>query len=448
MTEFNTENNPKSVTNFNSSIHSSEFNELFHSDSTSSDQKPYWLDSFPEIVGRSPLMLKVLDTVYKIASSNSSVLINGESGTGKELIAAAIHRLSKRASKKFVAINCSAIPEDLLESELFGHEKGAFTGAVSKRLGVFGQADGGTLFLDEIGDMPIRLQSKLLRVLQDKKFTPLGGQNLYCSDVRIIAATNVDLYKAVLKNKFRLDLYYRLNVLPVYIPPLRERPEDIPDLLNKFLQNTNKINSRSCHFSSEAVELLCKYPWPGNVRELQNLVERMSILAKNSIITVDNLPDTYKNYIYQNTMEEKSISSSSTGSYLDTPSSMKVVSSTILPLSSNTNSLTNSLNLNLQVNSKLNTKDKDKNKSIDKNMDTDKSKTTEYDFSNIELPQEGIDIVNYIEQLENHLTLQALHKTSNNKNQAAKLLGLNRTTLVERIKKRKLIQLQEPSREL
>ena len=166
MTEFNTNGNLNSGASFNSSLHSSEFNELFQS--KSSDNEQYWLDCFPEIVGRSPKMLKVLETVYKISFSNSSVLINGESGTGKELIASAIHRLSPRASKKFVAINCSAIPETLLESELFGHEKGAFTGAATKRVGLFGQADGGTLFLDEIGDMPLRLQSKLLRVLQDR----------------------------------------------------------------------------------------------------------------------------------------------------------------------------------------------------------------------------------------------------------------------------------------
>ncbi len=433
MTEFNTINT-RNTGSINSSLHSSEFNELFQSKDTRDDQ-PYWLDCFPEIVGRSPKMLKVLETVYKISFSNSSVLINGESGTGKELIASAIHRLSPRASKKFVAINCSAIPETLLESELFGHEKGAFTGASTKRIGLFGQADGGTLFLDEIGDMPLRLQSKLLRVLQDKKFTPLGGQNIYCSDVRIIAATNINLDRAVSEGKFRLDLYYRLNVLPVYIPPLRERPEDIPDLLNKFLQNTNKLSgSGSCHFSSEALTILCQYPWPGNVRELQNLVERMSILSKNSVITVDILPDSYKNYHAQASQGQTVLSQEHTNNMV---SKMTVVPGNIPTIPTST--VNQSTNINVNLNTNLHTN------ALSQRTDP---KNIQYDFSNIELPQEGIDIVNYIEQLENHLTLQALNKTSNNKNQAAKLLGLNRTTLVERIKKRKLIQLQEPSKEL
>ena len=446
MTEFNTINT-HNTGSINSSLHSSEFNELFQSKDTRDDQ-PYWLDCFPEIVGRSPKMLKVLETVYKISFSNSSVLINGESGTGKELIASAIHRLSPRASKKFVAINCSAIPETLLESELFGHEKGAFTGAATKRVGLFGQADGGTLFLDEIGDMPLRLQSKLLRVLQDKKFTPLGGQNIYCSDVRIIAATNINLDRAVSEGKFRLDLYYRLNVLPVYIPPLRERPEDIPDLLNKFLQNTNKLSgSGSCHFSSEALTILCQYPWPGNVRELQNLVERMSILSKNGTIGLDSLPDTYKQYSNHyknmdlsisggglnkmetfNTSNTRTQANSSTGVNYNVGSSNQSTSNSKVDIA---NSPYTYLNECL-------------NRSIQK-VSSDKNT---YDFSSIELPESGIDMVEYIEQLENYLTLQALNKTSNNKNQAAKLLGLNRTTLVERIKKRKLIPLQEPSKEL
>ena len=206
-----------------------------------------WAQAFPEIVGRSASMCRVLETVAKIARSESAVMINGESGTGKELIARAIHRLSARCHKPFIAINCSAIPENLLESELFGHEKGSFTGAVKQHHGVFARTEGGTLFLDEIGDMAPALQSKLLRVLQEKAFTPVGGKESIKSNVRIIAATHVDLEGAILTGTFRADLYYRINVLPVTLPPLRDRVEDIPYLLKHFLTSrTARTLNRKC----------------------------------------------------------------------------------------------------------------------------------------------------------------------------------------------------------
>jgi len=216
----------------------------------------HWRNSFPEIIGRSIPMMNVLETVSKVARSDSAVLIYGESGTGKELIAKALHRLSPRADKAFVAINCSAIPELLLESELFGYEKGAFTGADKRRAGKFEHASGGTIFLDEIGDMPAQLQAKLLRVLQEKRFTPIGSNESREADVRIIAATNVDLESAVKKQTFRLDLYYRLNVLPVQLPALRERSEDIPSLLEHFLEISNRAGGGGCWFTPEAVDVL------------------------------------------------------------------------------------------------------------------------------------------------------------------------------------------------
>jgi transcriptional regulator with PAS, ATPase and Fis domain len=255
-----------------------------------------WRDAFPEIIGRSVAMQRVLETVSKIARSDSSVLISGPSGTGKELIASAIHRLSPRSTKRFIPINCSAIPEDLLESELFGHEKGAFTGADRRRAGYFEIAEGGTILLDEIGDMPQRLQAKLLRVLQERKFSPLGGSELKRADVRVIAATNVDLEKAVAEGRFRLDLYYRLNVLPIHLPALNERSEDISSLLDHFLEISNRVHSPTnpCFFSQELVDHLSKYAWPGNVRELQNLVERVVVIKGGGAISVDQLPREYQ----------------------------------------------------------------------------------------------------------------------------------------------------------
>lgn len=357
-----------------------------------------WRQALSEIVGRSEAMEKVLQTIGKVARSDSPVLIHGESGTGKELIAQALHRLSLRASRRFLAINCSAIPETLLESELFGFVKGAFTGADKNRKGYFEEASGGTLFLDEIGEMPPRLQSKLLRVLQEKQFSPVGSNEVKTADVRIITATNVDLEEAVAQQRFRLDLFYRLNVLPITLPPLRDRKGDVRQLLDYFLELSNQQHClhNPCYITPEVFQCLERYPWPGNVRELQNLIERLVVMSGGGTITLDSLPFEYRQLKAGATSRPREA----------------------LPI-------------------------------IEELPDRTIWSTSENPLDPVELlPETGINLESYIEHLENSLIMQALERTGNNKNQAAKLLGLNRTTLVERIKKRKLAPLNSPSKEL
>ncbi len=351
-----------------------------------------------DIVGKSEAMEKVFQTIGKVARSDSPVLIHGESGTGKELVACALHRLSLRATRRFLAVNCSAIPETLLESELFGYVKGAFTGADKNRKGYFEEAHGGTLFLDEIGEMPPRLQAKLLRVLQEKQYSPVGSNEVKSADVRVITATNVDLEEAVAQNRFRLDLFYRLNVLPVTLPPLRERKGDVRQLLDYFLHRSNQMHTlhNPCYFQPEVYQCLERYPWPGNVRELQNLMERLVVMSGGGAITLDSLPPEYRKPKAGATVRDREpvLETLKETSVQEWPQE----ASAILPAEI--------------------------------------------------LPLEGIDLEIYIERLENTLIMQALERTGNNKNQAAKLLGLNRTTLVERIKKRKLVPLNLPSKEL
>jgi formate hydrogenlyase transcriptional activator len=244
-------------------------------------------DNFEEIVGTSPALQRVLKLVETVAPTSSTVLICGETGTGKELIARAIHNLSPRSAKTFVKLNCAALPAGLLESELFGHEKGAFTGAVAQRIGRLELADHGTLFLDEVGEIPLELQPKLLRVLQEREFERLGGTRTIRTDVRLIAATNRDLAAMVQEQKFRSDLFFRLNVFPVELPPLRERPEDIPLLVRHFAEEFSRRMSRTVEtISSETMNALCQYRWPGNIRELQNVIERSVILSSGPSLNV------------------------------------------------------------------------------------------------------------------------------------------------------------------
>ncbi len=246
--------------------------------------------SFEQIVGHSEKLSKVLDLIRKVADTSSNVLIFGESGTGKELVARAIHYNSRRRERPFVAVNCSALPEPLLESELFGHMKGAFTGAVSNKEGLFEIANDGTIFLDEIGETPLGIQVKLLRVLQEKEFRRVGGTRDMKIDVRIVAATNRDLEKAIADGRFREDLYYRLDVIPIHLPPLRERPEDIPLLVEAFLQKfTQEMGKTITRIEPEAVELLGKQEWKGNVRELENVMERIVALASGGTIGPDQV---------------------------------------------------------------------------------------------------------------------------------------------------------------
>jgi len=317
---------------------------------------------YENLIGSSEGIQKVCSLIEKVAETDSTILILGESGTGKELVARTIHYNSPRKNKPLIPINCGAIPETLLESELFGHEKGAFTGASTTRIGRFELADGGTIFLDEIGDMSPTLQVKLLRVLQQREFERVGGVRTIKVDVRIIAATNIDLEHAVHEGKFREDLYYRLNVIPVVIPPLRERADDIPLLMDHFLSHFNKSKKRDIKgFSPAAMDILISYPWPGNIRELENLVERLIILKGNGTICPDDLPE-------------------------------KFISHTL----NNEGAL------------------------------------------HITLPETGVNLKDVVEEFENNLILQAMQKAQGVKNKAAQLLSLNRTTLVEKLKKKKL----------
>jgi two-component system nitrogen regulation response regulator GlnG len=257
-------------------------------------QEPYRLDR--SIIGSSAAMQQVYKIIGKTAASDVTVLITGETGTGKELIARALHYNSSRLGKPFIAINCAAIPRELLESELFGHEKGSFTGATERRLGKFEQAKGGTLFLDEIGDMPAELQTKLLRVLQEKEITRTGGNSTIQVDVRIIAATNQDILDKIKQKEFREDLFYRLNVVPIVLPPLRERSDDIHDLTHFFINKANEelgVKIQGC--CEETMNLLRTYHWPGNIREMENSIYRATLLASDPILAPGDFPDLVPN---------------------------------------------------------------------------------------------------------------------------------------------------------
>jgi two-component system, NtrC family, response regulator HydG len=246
--------------------------------------------SLPGIIGHSKEMQQALDLVMRVAPTDATILIQGESGTGKEVIAKAIHHTSPRTQHPFVAVNCGALPEPLLESEIFGHVKGAFTGATAHKKGLFEEAHGGTFFLDEIGDMPLSLQVKFLRVLQEGEIRRVGSNQATSVDVRVLAATNRDLGQLMQQGQFREDLYYRLNVIPLALPPLRERREDIPALAEHFLRRFGDKQHRPLSLTANAVERLLRYPWPGNVRELENAMERTAILTRNDLIGPDELP--------------------------------------------------------------------------------------------------------------------------------------------------------------
>ena len=255
---------------------------------------------FEQVIGNSSALEAVLEQIERVAPTGSTVLIQGETGTGKELIAHAIHNLSSRAGRPFVRLNCAAIPLDLLESELFGHEKGAFTGAIAQKIGRFELADKGTLFLDEVGDIPPALQPKLLRVLQEQEFERLGSTRTHQVDVRLVAATNRDLTDMVKRNEFRSDLYYRLNVFPVMLPPLRERREDIPALVTHFAEIFGRRMGKQIeHIPPTTMSALSSYHWPGNIRELQNLIERAVILSNDGVLP-NSLPETGAQHVAVN----------------------------------------------------------------------------------------------------------------------------------------------------
>ncbi|MGV8074027.1 MAG: sigma-54-dependent transcriptional regulator [Syntrophobacteraceae bacterium] len=318
---------------------------------------------YDKLIGESAPMQKLYRTIHRVSRADSTVLITGESGTGKELIAKAIHFYSDRQEKPFVPINCGAIPEELLESELYGHEKGSFTGALKERKGRFELAHQGTVFLDEIGEMSQKLQVKLLRFLQERKFERVGGSRTIQVDVRIVAATNKDLEKAVVDSEFREDLFYRLNVIPIHVAPLRDRDGDIPLMIHHFLKrHCQEKDIPQKRISRAAAEALEQYKWPGNVRELENLIERLVILTEEDEIALDDLPSRLRQLQMQSCQPQ----------------------------------------------------------------------------TYIKLAKDGIDLKKTLDELENRLILEALEKAAGVKNKAAHLLGLNRTTLIEKMKKKKI----------
>jgi transcriptional regulator with PAS, ATPase and Fis domain len=248
-------------------------------------------DKFKDIIAHSKAMKSVLTIAYKASKTSSTILIRGGSGTGKELVAKSIHKNSDRAGRPFVAVNCGAIPATLLESELFGYEQGAFTGAFKRKIGKFEQANGGTIFLDEIGDMPVEMQVKLLRIIQEKEFQRVGGNETIKCNLRIITATHRRIEEAIEKGEFREDLYYRINVIPIYLPSLMERREDIPILANYFIDKiSSELGKKHIVLSKEAENCLCRHNWPGNVRELENLIERLITLCDRDVIELQDLP--------------------------------------------------------------------------------------------------------------------------------------------------------------
>lgn len=263
--------------------------------------------SLPNIIGNSDRMQEIFEAVHRVADSKATVILYGESGTGKELIAKAIHYMGPRTKGPFIKFNCASIPEGLLESELFGHERGAFTGAVSARKGRFELAHGGTLLLDEIGDLPINLQPKILRVLQEKEFERVGGEKTIKVDVRLIAATSRNLEELVSKGSFREDLFYRLNVVPIFVPSLRERKEDIPLLIEFFLKKFNIENKKNVSMSPQSLKVLIDYHWPGNVRELENTVERLVVMSDSTIVTPSSLPVNLKLPSHDEVMQKESL---------------------------------------------------------------------------------------------------------------------------------------------
>ncbi len=315
---------------------------------------------YPYLIGEHPLIQKITLLVKKVAATDATILIMGESGTGKELVARAIHSASSRVDRPFIPVNCGAIPAELLESEMFGHERGAFTGAIGQRAGMFQLANGGTIFLDEVGEMNPTLQVKLLRVLQDREVRPVGADRTLKVDVRVIAASNKELAAEVEAGNFREDLFYRLQVIPIVMPPLRERRSDIPLLVRHFLEKHNrKRPGRPVDVAEEAMVHLWEYDWPGNVRELENLLERLVILSEDGRVEMEHLPLSIRSFI-----SEKKIPRPALG-------------------------------------------------------------------------DEGLDLNSAVEEFENRLIEEALRRTKGNKQAAARLLGLKRTTLVAKLRRRK-----------
>ncbi len=339
--------------------------------------------------GHSKAVQQVSELIERVANTNANVLILGESGTGKEVVARSIHTISNRASKYFVPVNCAAIPQELLESELFGHVKGAFTGAITDRKGRFELAEGGTLFLDEIGDMDLNMQAKLLRVLQEKVYERVGSGKSINANVRVIAATHRNLEDMVAKGEFREDLYYRLHVYPIELPPLRRRAEDLPSLVYAITDKIRRETGTEVKVTPDAMSALAHYTWPGNVRELSNLLERLSILYPDKVVDATKLPSKYGSF--NNPETNNSVSED-------------------LPIDTFTKATSSETSLEEQNNL---------------------SKTIGMPL----LTEEGVDLKSHLATVERFYIQQALNLANGVVAQAAKLLGLRRTTLVEKLKK-------------
>ncbi|ASM50739.1 sigma-54 specific transcriptional regulator, flagellar regulatory protein A [Pseudoalteromonas espejiana DSM 9414] len=348
--------------------------------------------TFDGLVGETDAVKNVRFLIEQVAKTDANVLILGESGTGKEVVARNVHLLSKRNTGPFVPVNCGAIPGELLESELFGHEKGAFTGAISARKGRFELAQGGTLFLDEIGDMPLQMQVKLLRVLQERSYERVGGTKAIQADVRVIAATHRNLEEMIEKGSFREDLYYRLNVFPIENPSLNERADDIPLLLKELMRRVNEQSGTSAKFTERAVDSLKEHAWPGNIRELANLVERMVIMFPEKVVDVPDLPNKYR--------------------YIDVDAYEPEYPEELL--------------------------EKDAFNDIFSTGFSDYDNEPEPEFNQAGsgvLPEEGIELKDYLAELEISLITQALERFDYVVARAAEILGVRRTTLVEKMKK-------------
>ena len=365
------------------------------------------LTSQGKIVGQHPSIREVVSTVERVASSSCTVLITGESGTGKELVVAALHDASLRARGPVVTVDCSAIHENLIEAKLFGHVKGAYTGAVTSNPGLVATAEGGTLFLDEVGELPLLMQVKLLRLLQQREYIPVGDTRTVHCDIRVVAATNRDLEAEVAAGRFREDLYYRINVVHVHLPPLRDRREDIELLAMHFLKMVTARNGRSTPtgIDQRAMRALREYDWRGNIRELENAIERAVLLAPSALVTLNNLPPRLRDGV---------AGLASPSPPLSTQWAMPPAASTVGPL----------LRAMIPDEPPL--------------CEPPPSEPPPGAFAPPVLPEEGVDLAAVVEALETSLIRQALARTGGNRNRAAQLLRVNRTTLIEKIRRKRI----------
>ena len=389
-----------------------------------SKQEKAPLDSFlnDAFVGESVVIRQVKKLITQVAKSNASVLILGESGTGKEVVANCLHKMSKRYKMPYVPVNCGAIPRELLESELFGHEKGAFTGALTMRKGRFEMAQAGTLFLDEIGDMPLSMQVKILRVLQERIFERVGGNKSLQADVRVIAATHRDLEDEVKAGTFREDLFYRLNVFPIEIPPLRDRVEDIPLLFQTLNERMEEDAESSVQLTPEAMASIMQHPWPGNVRELSNLVERLGIMFPEEPVSWDDLPEKYQYDI----------------SHIDELPQLNISSSSIdVETFDDKRSSDKHFAMNEEQDNQASKSGHSEESIVEENTaeeSTSGLNSNEPSLPNV-LPKDGFDLKDHMANLEYSLIQQALEESDGIVAHAAKRLNMRRTTLVEKMKK-------------